>query len=63
MARIKEALVKDLLSQVQSETISFSRMVELINEEAQKTEVESNASFLKQLTKETYLGYKSVLKR
>jgi len=34
MARIKEAFIKDVLKQHSLEQISFSRMVELINEEA-----------------------------
>jgi hypothetical protein len=36
MARIKEAFVKEVLKQHSLEQISFGRMVELINEEAER---------------------------
>ena len=36
--KIKEAFMKDVLNQLSQEKISFSKMVELINEEAKKDE-------------------------
>jgi hypothetical protein len=41
--KIKVAFIHDVLSQVQQEKISFSRMVELINEEADKPNPEEKS--------------------
>ena len=41
MAKITEAYLKDLLSQVAQEKITFSRMVELLSEKAHENEIES----------------------
>lgn len=39
MARIKEAFIKGVLKQYSLEQISFSKMVELINEEAENKDI------------------------
>lgn len=39
MAKIKVAFMKEVLKQLSLEQISFSRMVELINEEAENKDV------------------------